>query len=98
HALVKAESLEYVRQTQERLIAAPVLARLADARAEPGSEALVLDLLAQFPGKARAAEGYGPGHVVNLLRLARGHLPALALSRRAAEHGTSLSARTERTW
>src|SRR5258707_2893695 len=32
HALIKAKSLEYVRHAQERLIAAPVLARLADTR------------------------------------------------------------------
>jgi len=80
HAFMKAESLEYVRHTQERLIAAPVLARLADARPESGSEALLLELLQQFRGRSRAAQGYGPGNVVNLLRVARGHLRDLDLS------------------
>jgi len=80
HAFVKAVSLEYVRHTQERLIAAPVLARLADARPEGGSEALLLELLAQFRGRPLAEQGYGPGNVVNLLRLARSHLRDLDLS------------------
>jgi WD40 repeat protein/DNA-binding XRE family transcriptional regulator len=80
HALIKAESLEYVRHTQERLIAAPVLARLADAPPETGSEAQLLELLEHFRGRPRAAQGYGPGNVVNLLRLARGHLRDLDLS------------------
>jgi WD40 repeat protein/transcriptional regulator with XRE-family HTH domain len=80
HALIKAESLEYVRHTQERLIAAPVLARLADARPEASSEGLLLELLEQFRGRPLAEQGYAPGNVVNLLRLARSHLRDLDLS------------------
>jgi WD40 repeat protein len=69
---------EYVRQTQERLIIAPVLARLRSTYPQRAAvERRLLDLL-----RARAdyAQGYGPANVLALLRQQRGHLRDLDLS------------------
>ncbi|HET8851382.1 MAG TPA: NB-ARC domain-containing protein, partial [Ktedonobacteraceae bacterium] len=81
HALSQAEAKEYVRRTQERLIVAPLLARLRRAytgRAEV--EEQLLSLLAQLREQAEYAQGYGPANLVALLREHRGHLRGLDLS------------------
>jgi WD40 repeat protein/transcriptional regulator with XRE-family HTH domain len=80
HALVKAQSLEYVRRSQERLIAAPLLDRLSASGNRSCVEPLLLDLLGMWRGSPDLEQGYGPGNIVNLLRLARGHLRGLDLS------------------
>jgi WD40 repeat protein/transcriptional regulator with XRE-family HTH domain len=81
HPLVKAKARDYVRRSQERLIAAPLLARLAVAGMGGEGEGVLLGLLEGWRGRPPAAQGYGPGNVVNLLRLRRGHLRGLDLSR-----------------
>ncbi len=81
HALSQAEAKEYVRRTQERLIVAPLLARLRrtyTGRAEV--EEQLLSLLAQLREQAEYAQGYGPANLVALLREHRGHLRGLDLS------------------
>jgi WD40 repeat protein/transcriptional regulator with XRE-family HTH domain len=81
HALVKAQAKDYVRRSQERLIAQPLLAQL---RAWGGREALEQRLLALLEGWrswSEGRQGYGPGNVINLLRLLRGDLRGLDLSR-----------------
>jgi WD40 repeat protein len=81
HALSQAEAKEYVRRTQERLIVAPLLARLR--RAYPGRaevEERLLSLLAQLREQAEYAQGYGPANLVALLREHRGRLRSLDLS------------------
>jgi WD40 repeat protein len=84
YALLKATAKDYVRRSQERLIAHPLLERL---RGELGSAAVVeerlLALLDIWRGRPAAEQGYGPGNVVNLLRLLRGDLRGLDLSRLA---------------
>src|SRR5262249_10431989 len=81
-ALVQATAPEYVRRSQERLIAAPLLEALAggvgSARAV---EQRLLAPLGAWRGREWAEQGYGPGNVVNLLRLLRGDLRGLDLSR-----------------
>jgi WD40 repeat protein len=67
--LVKAQAKDYVRQSQERLIGLAVLQRL---EAEPGRQ--LLALLEGWRNRPVADQGYGPGNVVNLVRLARGDL------------------------
>src|SRR5437588_7339343 len=71
HSLEQAQAKEYVRQTQERLLLAPLLARLQSAcqgRAEvEGQLRAGLDAL-----RERAEEGYGPANLVALLRVLRG--------------------------
>src|SRR5205807_476208 len=79
--LSQARAKEYVRQTQERLLLAPLLARLESVyqgRAEvEGQLRAGLDALR---GRAEEAQGYGPANLVALLRLLRGELRGLDLS------------------
>ena len=84
HGLAQATAREYVRQTQERLIVAPILAHLRSAypgRAEV--EEHLLSLLALLRERAEYAQGYGPANLVALLRELRGHLRGLDLSQLA---------------
>lgn len=81
HGLVLAHTREYIRQTQERLIAAPILAFLHSTylgRTEV--EKRLLALLSQFTSLPVHAQGYGPANLVTLLRLLRGDLRGLDLS------------------
>jgi hypothetical protein len=81
HGLSQAQAKEYVRQTQERLLLAPLLARLQSVyqgRAEvDGQLRALLDGLRE---RAEEAQGYGPANLVALLRLLRGDLRGLNLS------------------
>jgi WD40 repeat protein/transcriptional regulator with XRE-family HTH domain len=81
--LIKAQAKDYVRQTQERLIGRPILDRLSARYAEAGTESHLLALLDGWCGRPASEQGNGPGNVVNLLRLLRGHLRGLDLSRLA---------------
>jgi WD40 repeat protein len=77
--LIKAQAKEYVRQMQERLIGMPILERLNDA--EAGAASRLLALLDGWRARPSAEQGYGPGNAVNLLRLLRGDLRDMDLSR-----------------
>jgi hypothetical protein len=81
--IIKAQAKDYVRETQERLIGAPILQRLNDPHGEAGTESRLLALLDGWRGRPAAAQGYGPGNLVNLLRLLRGNLRGMDLSRLA---------------
>jgi WD40 repeat protein/predicted ATPase/transcriptional regulator with XRE-family HTH domain len=82
--LLKAASKDYVRRCQERLIAQPLLERLGgNLGSADAVEQRLLALLEQWRGRPRVEQGYGPGNVVNLLRLLRGNLRGLDLSRLA---------------
>ena len=76
HALVKARAKDYVRRSQERLIAQPLLERLRGsfdwARAECRETRCTALLDSDGAAGRRRKQGYGPGNVVNLLRLLRG--------------------------
>src|SRR5262249_42007035 len=80
--LVKATSPDYVRLSQERLIAGPVLDRLVamTGGADMAEKQLVL-LLDQLRCRLPAEHGYGPGNLVNFLRLLPGDLRSGDLSR-----------------
>ncbi len=81
HALIKAMAKDYVRQSQERLIARPLLDRLVAAcGGAQQAERRLMDLLDGWRDQPAAAQGYGPGNAVNLLRLLRGNLRGLNLS------------------
>jgi WD40 repeat protein/transcriptional regulator with XRE-family HTH domain len=83
HALLKATARDYVRHSQERLIAQPLLERLR-ATSDVGTvERQLLKLLEAWRGRPAEEQGYGPGNAVNLLRLLRDDLRALDLSRLA---------------
>ncbi len=79
-ALIQAQAKDYVRQSQERLIGAPILQQLKAHHMEGEIEQQLLDLLEGWRAKPEAEQGYGPGNVVNLLRLLRGNLRGLDLS------------------
>ena len=81
--LIKAQAKDYVRQTQERLIGGPILQRLNDQHGERETEHRLLALLDGWRARRPEDQGYGPGNVVNLLRLLRGNLRGLELSRLA---------------
>jgi WD40 repeat protein/predicted ATPase/transcriptional regulator with XRE-family HTH domain/Tfp pilus assembly protein PilF len=81
HALVKAQSKDYVRHSQEQLLAQPLLEELRGRGGSEEAERRLLVLLDGWRGREWAEQGYGPGNVVNLLRLLRGHLRGLDLSR-----------------
>jgi WD40 repeat protein/transcriptional regulator with XRE-family HTH domain len=82
-SLIKAQAKEYVRQTQERLVGTPILQRLNAQHGEAGAADRLLALLEGWRGRPRPEQGYGPGNAVNLLRLLRGDLRGLDLSRLA---------------
>ncbi|NUP98424.1 MAG: NACHT domain-containing protein [Armatimonadetes bacterium] len=82
-ALIQAQARDYVRQSQERLIGVPLLERLRARYGQAGTEQRLLALLEGWRGHPEAEQGYGPGNGVNLLRLLRGDLRGLDLSRLA---------------
>ena len=81
YGLCQAQAKTYVRQTQERLLLAPLLSRLESRyRGRAEVEGRVRELLATLRGQDTAAQGYGPANLVALLRLLRGDLRGLDLS------------------
>ncbi len=81
HSLSVALAPEYIRQTQERLIVAPLLERLHTGyRSQGGVEARLRDLLDELRTRADPAQGYGPANLVALLQQQRGDLRGLDLS------------------
>jgi WD40 repeat protein/transcriptional regulator with XRE-family HTH domain len=81
--IIRAQAKDYVRQTQERLIGERVFEQVrAECGSEPAEERL-LRLLDAWRERPPSEQGYGPGNVVNLLRLGRGDLRRLNLSRLA---------------
>ncbi len=69
HALLKAQSKDYVQDAQIRLIVQPILARLIEGQG--GSENLkhlLLQLLRIQQHQARLQPGYFAGNAINLLR------------------------------
>src|SRR5207253_1220357 len=69
HGLSQAGARDYVRQTQERLLVAPILARLRYVYPGRGEvEEHLLALLARQRERADDAQGYGPANLVTLLR------------------------------
>jgi WD40 repeat protein len=81
YALVQATTKDYVRHSQERLIAAPLLERLVEVYGgDDAVEQRLVSLLATWHDQPLVEQGYGPGNVINLLRLLRGHLRGLDLT------------------
>src|SRR5262249_37807616 len=79
--LIQAQAKDYVRQTEEGLSGEPVLRHLQAERGDGGAEQLLLALLEGWRERPHVEQGYGPGNVVNLLRLSRGDLRRLDLAR-----------------
>jgi WD40 repeat protein len=95
HGLERATAREYVRQTQERLLVRPLLAELESGCWERANgtgpthspvpmasvEERLLSLLNDLRKLDDIAQGYGPTNLITLLRIRRGHLRGLDLSR-----------------
>jgi hypothetical protein len=81
HALELATVKEYVRQTQQRLLVAPLLAQMRTMYAgRLAVEEHLLANLSHLRARADHAQGYGPSNLLALLRELRGHLRGLDLS------------------
>src|SRR5262249_44091505 len=79
--LMKAMAKEYVRRSQERLIAAPIVEQLVATHGSTrAAERRLVSLLNPQRQPPVEERGYGPGTLVNLLRLLRGDLRGVALS------------------
>ncbi|MFN8443801.1 MAG: BTAD domain-containing putative transcriptional regulator [Caldilineaceae bacterium] len=80
HALLKAQTREYVRQSQERLLLHPIIVRLRAKWGQPGLSTLLhqgLEILRQQPDQKN---NYGAGNLLNLLIHAAANLRQLDLS------------------
>jgi len=85
--LVRATAKEYVCRSQERLIAAPLMEQLVASRGSArAAEQRLVGLLDIQRGRPVEDQGYGPGNLVNLLRLLRGDLKGVDLSGLAIRH------------
>ncbi|MBI1256995.1 MAG: XRE family transcriptional regulator [Chloroflexi bacterium] len=81
HGLELAQSREYVRQTQERLIVVPILGALRSSTSQQAElEALLEARLTRLRSQSDSRQGYGAANLLVLLRLLRGHLRGLDLS------------------
>ena len=82
YALEQGQAKDYIRQTQVRLLVHPLIEGL---RSELGADALVeaqlLRLLEQFRSEDTVTQGYGPTNIISTLKVLRGHLRDLDLSR-----------------
>ncbi|MEO8391748.1 MAG: NB-ARC domain-containing protein [Chloroflexota bacterium] len=82
HGFVLAHAPEYVRLIQERLFIAPMITLLYSRYVhQEVLEKRLLEVLTSFSGLADKDQGYAPSNLVTLLRLLRGHLRGLDLSR-----------------
>ncbi|CAN5862685.1 NB-ARC domain-containing protein [soil metagenome] len=67
HALLKAQTKEYVRQSQARLILAPIAARLTKRLGRPALEVKCKRILMRLQAEAPLMPGYAGGNLLNLL-------------------------------
>jgi WD40 repeat protein/DNA-binding winged helix-turn-helix (wHTH) protein len=74
YALIKAQTKEYVRESQTRLILKPVADRLLAALGKEGVEATFGNLLAVLRRGGPRAPGYAAGNILNLLLHLNSHL------------------------
>ncbi|MGG6270276.1 NB-ARC domain-containing protein [Leptolyngbya sp. AN03gr2] len=67
HALIKAQTKDYIRETQVRLILQPLADRLLSMIDRSELDQQLMQLLSHFRGKGRQQTGYLAGNVINLL-------------------------------
>lgn len=81
HALLKAHSQDYLRESQVRLLIQPVMSRLLmHFGSEQKVELQLLRLVRLLQQQPAATQGYGGGNLVNLLAHLKGHLKGLDFS------------------
>ncbi len=84
YGLCQAQAKDYVRAVQEHLLVVPLLSRLQSMYQERADlEEGLLWLLDDLRGLPQQSQGYGPANLVALLRVLRGDLRGLDLSRLA---------------
>jgi WD40 repeat protein len=84
HALLKAQGIDYIRDSQSHLIVQPLVERLLTRF--PSKKALeehLRLLLARLQGKSSQETGYSAGNILNILRALKTELNGLDLSRLA---------------
>ncbi|HEU5227922.1 MAG TPA: NB-ARC domain-containing protein [Ktedonobacteraceae bacterium] len=82
HALMKAQSKDYIRDGQVRVLLKPILSRLLThygGEQELGRH--LMRLAQQLREKSPGAQGYGGGNLVNLLACLRGRIQGADFSR-----------------
>jgi WD40 repeat protein/DNA-binding XRE family transcriptional regulator len=81
HGLELASVKEYIRQIQQRILVAPLLAYVrTEYLGQSAVEEPLLALLDELRKRPDDAQGYGPANVLALLSQQRGHLRGLDLS------------------
>jgi WD40 repeat protein/transcriptional regulator with XRE-family HTH domain len=81
-ALEQAQSKDYVRQTQVRLLVRPLVEQLrAELDSDTRCEEHLLHLVAHFRTEEAFIQGYGPANAISLLKELRGDLRGMDLSR-----------------
>ncbi len=75
HAFMKAQSKDYIRDSQVRMLMEPILSRLiASFGDEQHLDRHLMHLVQRLREKLYAAQGYGGGNIINLLACLKGHL------------------------
>jgi WD40 repeat protein len=67
HALMKAQAKEYVRESQVRILLAPLAERLVRTLGSEGAEAHLRDVLKRLPRTPPRQPSYAAGNLLNLL-------------------------------
>ncbi len=67
HALIKAQTKDYIREVQVRLILQPLIERLLDRFDVQDLDQRLMHLLLLFRGKGKQQTGYLAGNIINLL-------------------------------
>jgi hypothetical protein len=82
YGLCQAQAKDYVRAIQEHLLVVPLLGRLqSTSQGHADLEVRLLWLLDDLRGLPQTSQGYGPANLMALLRVLRGDLRGLDLSR-----------------
>jgi WD40 repeat protein len=67
HALIKAQAIDYVRSSQERLILAPLAEQLLESLGRRETEKKIKQILSMLHSTYSEQTNYAPGNILNLL-------------------------------
>lgn len=66
HALLKTQVKDYIRETQIRLLLAPLATRLLDTNTKSSLDKQLMQIISQVRGKSPQETGYVAGNIINL--------------------------------